>query len=97
VAICLLAVLGTANASFAEDKAAYEDCVLQHVSLAENGTAANLMTNACHRLYIDNFMLSEKDQSYFQCLLEYLPPSKSTPVAMRIKSTCNSKHRSLFN
>ncbi|MGF1682607.1 VF_A0006 family four-cysteine protein [Photobacterium minamisatsumaniensis] len=81
----------------AEDKEAHEDCILEHVSLAENGTAASLMTNACHRLYIDNFMLSEKDQGYFQCLLDYLPPSKSTSVAMQVKSTCNSRHRSLFN
>lgn len=80
-----------------EDKEGYETCILEHVSLAENGTAANLMTNACHRLYIDNFMLSDNDQAYFQCLLDYLPETKHLRTAMQVKSTCNSRHRSLFN
>ena len=96
--ILLLVVAFSSTVSIAkEDKEGYETCILEYVSLAENGTSANLMTNACHRLYIDNFMLSDKDEAYFQCLLDYLPETKHLRTAMQVKSTCNSRHRSLFN
>ncbi|MGF1729599.1 VF_A0006 family four-cysteine protein [Photobacterium kasasachensis] len=79
-----------------EDKAGYEDCILAHVSGAEDTLAANLMTYACHRLYIDNFMLSEQDQGYYQCLLDFMPDAKKAEITLQIKRTCNDKHRSLF-
>ncbi|MCW8327556.1 hypothetical protein MD588_01905 [Photobacterium sp. SDRW27] len=79
-----------------EDKVGYEDCILEHVSGTEDALAANLMTYACHRLYIDNFMLSEKDQAYFQCLLDYMPDAKKPEITLQIKRVCNDKHRSLF-
>ncbi|MGR5061794.1 VF_A0006 family four-cysteine protein [Photobacterium sp. DNB22_13_2] len=95
--LLLFVALGSEMCLAKEDKEGYETCILEHVSLAENGTSANLMTNACHRLYVDNFMLSDKDQAYFQCLLDYLPETKHLRTAMQVKSTCNSRHRSLFN
>ncbi len=79
-----------------EDKAGYEDCVLEHISATEDALAANLMTYACHRLFIDNFMLSEQDQGYFQCLLDYMPDAKRAEITLQIKRTCNDKHRSIF-
>ena len=79
-----------------EDKEGYEDCILEHVSGTEDALAANFMTYACHRLFIDNFMLSEKDQGYFQCLLDYLPDAKKAEITLQIKHVCNEKHRSLF-
>ncbi|WP_237156959.1 VF_A0006 family four-cysteine protein [Photobacterium rosenbergii] len=97
VALLLIIALSSAFSVAKEDKDGYETCILEYVSLAENGTSANLMTNACHRLYIDNFMLSDKDEAYFQCLLDYLPETKHLRTAMQVKSTCNSRHRSLFN
>ena len=97
VTLLLIAAVSSAWCLAKEDKEGYETCILEYVSLAENGTSANLMTNACHRLYIDNIMLSDKDEAYFQCLLEYLPETKHLRTAMQVKSTCNSRHRSLFN
>lgn len=79
-----------------EDKAGYEECVLEHVSGSEDALAANMMTYACHRLYIDNFMITEKDQGYFQCLLDYMPDAKKPEITLQIKRVCNDKHRSLF-
>ena len=79
-----------------EDKAGYETCILEHVSGSEDALAANLMSYACHRLYIDNFMLAEKDQAYYQCLLEYLPDAKKPEISLQIKRVCNEKYRSLF-
>ena len=92
---CLLAVAGSVYAK--PDQQAYDDCVLANVSKAEESAAASIMTNACHRLHMDNFMISEKDQAYFQCLLDYLPEVKKRSLTMQVKQTCDSKHRSLFN
>lgn len=92
----VLMILASAGAQAKADREGYDTCILEHVSVSENTTATNLMTNACHRLYIDNFMLSEKDQAYFSCLLEYLPAVKNDQSAMQVKNTCDSRHRSLF-
>lgn len=79
-----------------EDKAGYEDCILEHVSGTEDTLAANMMSYACHRLYIDNFMLNEKDKGYFQCLLDYMPEAKKPEITIQIRRTCNDKYRSFF-
>ncbi|KMV30694.1 MULTISPECIES: VF_A0006 family four-cysteine protein [Photobacterium] len=93
VALCLVASTAVAK----QDKEAYQDCILSSASQAEDSAAASIMTNACHRLYIDNFMLSSKDQDYFQCLLDYLPDVKKRSAAVQVQQTCDRKHRSLFN
>lgn len=91
----LLFIAGNVQAK--EDKAAYQDCVLQYVTGTEDPSAASMLTHACNQLYVDNFMLSEKDVNYNQCLLDYLPDSKNRAVSMKVKQTCNEKHRSFFN
>lgn len=91
---CCLTVAGSLIAK--EDKTGYQDCILTHVAGVEDSLAANLMTYACHRLYIDNFMLSEQDEGYFQCLLNYLPDAKQQEATLLVRQTCNQKHRSLF-
>ncbi len=93
VALCLVASTAVAK----QNKEAYQDCILASASKAEDTSAASMMTNACHRLYIDNFMLSQKDQDYFQCLLDYLPDVKKRSVAVQVQQTCDQKHRSFFN
>lgn len=96
VALLLGAFVTVSNVSAKEDKAGYEDCVLEHVSGAEEVLAVNVITYACHRLYIDNFMLSDKDEAYFSCLLEYLPASKSEQVTHKIRNICYRRHLGLF-
>ncbi|KLV09168.1 hypothetical protein ABT56_02955 [Photobacterium aquae] len=97
-AIVVIGMMAAAVPAVAkEDKEGYETCILEHVPPSENAVATNLMTNACHRLFIDNFMLSDKDRAYFECQLQYLPVVKNDQAAFQVKATCNKRHRSLFN
>jgi hypothetical protein len=94
--VLLVLLFFAGNVQAKEDKEAYQDCVLQYVAGTEDPSAASMLTYACNQLYVDNFMLSEKDTNYNQCLLDYLPDSKKRAVSMKIKQTCNEKHRSFF-
>ncbi|UXI02089.1 VF_A0006 family four-cysteine protein [Photobacterium sp. TY1-4] len=94
--VLLIGFVVVGSVAAKEDKAAYQHCVLTHVSGVEDSLAANLMTYACHRLYIDNFMLSAEDEGYFQCLLTYLPEAKQQQVTLLVRQTCHQQHRSLF-
>ncbi|MEJ2762656.1 VF_A0006 family four-cysteine protein [Photobacterium sp. MCCC 1A19761] len=95
-AVLLSGFVAVGNVAAKEDKAAYQHCVLTHVAGVEDSLAASLMTYACHRLYIDNFMLSAQDEGYFQCLLTYLPEAKQQQVTLLVRQTCHEQHRRLF-
>ena len=87
----------TINAYAKEDKVAYQDCILQYITGTEDKSATNILSEACRVLYIDNFILLEKEKNYNQCLLEYLQGSKNRDESIKIKNTCNEKYRSFFN
>ncbi|MUK68290.1 hypothetical protein GNP76_11975 [Aliivibrio fischeri] len=80
-----------------EDKEAYQDCIFQYVTGTEEPSVSLILTNACKKLYIDNFMLEEKDANYNQCLLDNLQSSKNKIASLKVKQACDQKYRSFFN
>jgi len=76
------------------DQAQYDQCVLQSLRGSRNGIAANMLQNACDRLYRGGAMLSPGDKTYYVCLLQSLPGVENNGAIQQIMTIC-SRQRSL--
>jgi hypothetical protein len=70
----------------------YDDCILLHLKGAKLDHAANLIKQACYRLYKQKGVLLEDRRLFLTCLLEHLVGIDSAQAVDEIHRACGRKY-----
>jgi hypothetical protein len=70
----------------------YDECLLVHLKGAKLDPAANLIKQACQRLYKQPGILLEERRLFLGCLLEHLVGVESIQAVDEIHAACGRKY-----
>jgi hypothetical protein len=90
-AIMMIVFLIFSSSIYAGDEA-YDDCLLTHLKGAKQDAAAQLIKQACNKLYKQPGILLEKRRLFLHCLLEHLVGVESDQAVNDIHLACGRKY-----